>query len=202
MNNVVAHIPRGNRWFAFYVPLFLLIWCGGCAMSMESTGGSTWVFGLSRGSTGVRDFGERHIVVREETQKAPLELRFAPYGLSLCLAELRCVEERVLDEDARALFVPRRDFGIQLGGGTQPWRFGLARYRVPRSPAGVRARVDTIRGVSLRLGHMDSSLIVGSSRACITELDGGDHDVLIDCVVTRRYPEVKITQPQQRRLIP
>ncbi len=196
MNRVVAHVPRGKQLIAFYVLLFLLIWCGGCAMSMETTGGSTWIFGLSRGSVSVRDFGERHIVVREETRKAPLELRFAPYGLSVCLAELRYVEERVLSEEARELFVPRRDFGMQLGGGSQPWRFGLARYRVPRNPACVRARVETIRGLSLRLEHTYPSLIAGSSHACITEMDGGNHDVLIDCTVSRRFPEVNITQPQ------
>ena len=145
----------------------------------------------------MRDFGEDSIIVHDESQSAPLELGLVPYGFSLGLADARQAEERILDAREREQFVPRRDFGIALGSGPRPWRFGVAYYRAPQRHARVRARVDTVRGLALRLAHKDSRLMAGVSRTCVTELNQGDHDVLICCGVNRRFPEITITKPQE-----
>ena len=196
MNRTVHRLRQGLRSIVLGLFFPHLLWCAGCAARLETANGSTWIVGLSRGSTHVRDFGEHEVVFQNEIQSAPLELRIMPHGFSLGLADAKHAEARVMDEHGRDQFVSRRDFGIPLGSGQCPWRFGLAYYRAPQPNARVSARVDTVHGLALRLAYKDSCLTAGASRTCVTELEDGDHDVLICYDISRRFPEIKITKPQ------
>ncbi len=191
-------------WRSVVLGLFfpLLLGCAGCAARLETANGSTWIAGLSRVAVDAREFGDHSFIVHEESQSAPLELRCVPYGFSLSLADAKHAEERVLEARERDRFVPRRDFGIALGNGPRPWRFGLTYYRAPRRNARTLARVNTIRGVAIRLAHEDSFLTAGASRTCVTAMADGDQDALICYDVTRRFAKVKITKPQPGELIP
>jgi len=142
-------------------------WLTGCAARMETTAGNTWIVGFARVRTDARELGKGRFVSVKSEQAAPFEFGVEPYGI---FAGIGCNGNSmglVGPELATDEFRSRRTFGISLGKGEMPWRWGVTHFKMPRPGERTLIRVNTVRGLDLRMRVNDPLARVGYSRTTL-----------------------------------
>jgi hypothetical protein len=91
-------------------------------------------------------------------------------------------------------FRPAKTFGIPLSGGDMPWRWGLTRYKTSTKEATTSVRINTVRGLDLKLRSEDPQIRLGYSRATFTKGESTNGLTQIVFITDRIAPRIGISE--------
>ncbi len=181
----------------FFCGAILFLCGGGCAAKLQGPRGDTLVMGFVRGTTSLRT-EDGMVLARDTGRGAPIEIGLVPYGFEIGLGLATHAEEVVIAPELEGEFRPRKSLSVPLGSGEGAWRFGFEKYRVPREGTRIRARVNTVTGLAVRVAHREPWLRAGVSRTTITEVQDENQSARVEYRVNGGIGEAKILEEQSK----
>jgi hypothetical protein len=179
---------------ASLLSLVVFLVSSGCAARFETASGNSWIVGFSRVSTEVHEIGPGRFAMMKSEQQAPLEVGLVTYGLTAGLGLNGAATAFVGPRSSTNAFRPAKTFGIPLGGGDMPWRWGLTRYKTSLKEATTSVRINTVRGLDFKLRSEDPAIRLGYSRATFTKGESTNGVTRIIFITDRIAPRIGISE--------